>query len=121
MCPFRGSGASVLPIAARLALSRFCVLRMGRFSIDLMWLGGCLALVVDLSFPLLPCKSFSVPLRILLFRCFNAGMEIYGYVYHADILEKCSLVLYCQDLTKDFGSRSKSVLCSLWMMPIRQK
>lgn len=31
-----------------------------RFSIYLMWLGECHALVVDLSFPLLPCKSFGV-------------------------------------------------------------
>ena len=88
------------------------VFTYGRFSIYLMWLGECHALVVDLSFPLLPCKSFGVPLRVLLFRCFNAGMEIYRYVYHADMLERCSLVLYCLDLTKDFGSRSKSVHCS---------
>lgn len=84
----------------------------GRFSIYLMWLGECHALVVDLSFPLLPCKTFGVPLRVLLFRCFNAGMEIYGYVYHADMLERRSLVLYCLDLTKDFASRSRPVHCS---------
>jgi hypothetical protein len=88
------------------------VFAYGPSSIYLMWLGECHALVVDLSFPLLPCKSFGVPLRVLLFRCFNAAMEIYGYVYHADMLERCSLALYCLDLTKDFGSRSKSVHCS---------
>ena len=64
---------------------RGSVFAYGRFSIYLMWLGECHALVVDLSFPLLPCKTFNVPLRVLLFRCFNAGMEIYEYDYHADM------------------------------------
>jgi hypothetical protein len=57
------------------------------------------ALVLDLSFPVLPRRRSLVPM----IGCRDGELCI--GLPHADMLERCSLVIYCISLTKDLGRK----------------